>query len=87
MIHSISLYSSFRQSLDARAFGTVPRLRELDLGQNQLKYIHPDAFAGLPDLRNLYLDDNRYLFLDNSRSLILVTYLADTKKQSFTLGL
>lgn len=50
----------YLQNLDARAFATAPRIRELDLGQNRLEHIHPDAFDGLPDLRNLYLDDNRY---------------------------
>lgn len=45
--------------MDERAFATAGRIRELDLGRNRLEQIHPNAFAGLPNLRVLYLDSNK----------------------------
>ncbi|XP_032322527.1 toll-like receptor 5 [Camelus ferus] len=42
-------------TIDKEAFRNLPNLRILDLGQNQVDFLHPDAFQGLPHLSELRL--------------------------------
>lgn len=40
-------------------FGYLLSLSTLDLSYNFIKYIHPDAFLGLINLKNLFLNNNK----------------------------
>ncbi|XP_049723977.1 toll-like receptor 5 [Elephas maximus indicus] len=42
-------------TVDKEAFRNLPYLRILDLGYNQIDFLHPDAFQGLPHLFELRL--------------------------------
>ncbi|KAL1769815.1 toll-like receptor 5 [Sigmodon hispidus] len=42
-------------TIDREAFRNLPNLRILDLGQNKIKVLNPDAFQGLPHLLELRL--------------------------------
>ncbi|XP_004439593.1 PREDICTED: toll-like receptor 5 [Ceratotherium simum simum] len=42
-------------TIDKEAFRNLPNLRILDLGKNQIDFLHPDAFQGLPHLFELRL--------------------------------
>ncbi|XP_039091785.1 toll-like receptor 5 [Hyaena hyaena] len=42
-------------SIDREAFRNLPNLRVLDLGKSHMRFLHPDAFQGLPHLFELRL--------------------------------
>ncbi|XP_006898099.1 PREDICTED: toll-like receptor 5-like [Elephantulus edwardii] len=42
-------------TIDKEAFRNLPNLRILDLGQNKIAFLHPDAFQALPHLLELRL--------------------------------
>lgn len=53
-----SIFRNFLDELSAGVFSTLPKLEELNIGQNRITRIDPNAFEGILNLRVLYLDDN-----------------------------
>lgn len=47
------------KSINNGFFHLIPELTILDFGGNQFKYIAPDDFADLPNLKSLWLDSNK----------------------------
>ncbi|VDI73572.1 Hypothetical predicted protein [Mytilus galloprovincialis] len=50
-------------NLTELALGNFTRLQTLDLSDNTISYIHPNAFNNLTDLRNLDLSDNTISYI------------------------
>lgn len=56
--HFSYIFRNFLDELSAGVFSTLPKLEELNIGQNRITRIDPSAFEGILNLRVLYLDDN-----------------------------
>ncbi|XP_058054149.1 insulin-like growth factor-binding protein complex acid labile subunit [Anopheles bellator] len=54
----LNLRGNFIDAIGVEMFKALPRLEELNLGQNRIATLHASAFEGLGNLRVLYLDDN-----------------------------
>lgn len=69
------------ERIDAGAFGTLPKLRDLYIQNNiRLKWIHPDVFEGIHvedfELKNLHLSGNdlRYLPQVTNKETAVISY-------------
>ena len=51
-------------------FSGLVKLKYIDLGRNKLRYVHPDTFLGLPNLRNVPFQDNPGLHIPTDRPFI-----------------
>lgn len=78
-------------TIDKEAFRNLPNLRLLDLGKNQIDFLHPDAFQGLhhlSELRLFYCGLSEVVLKDGYfRNLVSLTHLDLSRNHIHSLEL